>query len=96
MVKASLELPKFLNCPTAVQFPADAHDTDLKSSWGYSAWTPSGNTAGRASVQTPFVDVMVNASMLNASMGPSLFRKDPTAVQFPGDVQDTDRKFADE
>ena len=51
---------------------------------------PSTNTAGRASAHEPFVDVIVNASKV-----PPIFLKFPTAVQFPGDAQDTEVKLAE-
>ena len=51
---------------------------------------PLTNTAGRASAHTPFVDVIVNASKV-----PPLFLNFPTAVQFPGDAQDTEYKLAE-
>ena len=62
MVKASWEPELLLNFPTATQFLAVGHDTELRLELGSSFWTPIGNTAGRASSHTPFVDVMVNAS----------------------------------
>jgi hypothetical protein len=70
-----------------VQFPGDAHDTDFKLVSGVSSCMSSSNTAGRAVSHTPSVNVMVNASW-----SPELFLKYPTAVQFPGDAHDTDRK----
>jgi hypothetical protein len=85
MVKASLELLTVMKDPTAVQFPEAAHDTDLKSSSGYSDWTPPGNTAGRASAHTPLVDVTVNASSQS-----DMLLNHPTAVQFPADAHDTE------
>ena len=77
----------FLNDPTAVQFPGEAHETELKAAEGASFWTPSANCAGRASPHTLLVDVMVNASR-----SPLLFLNLPTAVQFPGDAHDTESK----
>jgi hypothetical protein len=47
-----------------VQFPGDAHDTEVNVSEGESFWIPLANTAGRASSHTPFVDVMVKAALL--------------------------------
>jgi hypothetical protein len=85
MVKARLELSAVMKVPTAVQFPEAAHDTDLKSSSGYSDWTPPGNTAGRASAHTPFVDVMVKASPKS-----DMLLNHPTAVQFPEAEHDTE------
>jgi hypothetical protein len=89
MVNASREPSKVFKNPTAVQFPGDAHDTELNCSRGESFWIPLANTAGRASSQTLFADVMVNASWLLP-----LFKKFPTAVQFPGDVHDTELNLA--
>ena len=73
----------FLNWPAAVQFPAVAHDTELKVASGFTCWTPSANTARRARPHTPSVDVAVNASSKKAR-----FRNLPTAVQFPADVHE--------
>ena len=71
-----------------MQFPDDAHDTDVNCALGKSFWIPLANTAGRASCHTPFVDVMVNAS------GPLGDLNCPTAVQCPSDVHDTDLNVA--
>ena len=79
-----------------VQFPAVGQDTELSCELVAIDSTLSENSAGRASAHTPFVDVMVKASLLYASMGPSLFLNCPTAVQFPGDAQDTDLKSVTE
>jgi hypothetical protein len=89
MVNASEASDIFLNLPTAVQFPGDAHDTELKSAIREIGWTPSANTAGRASSHAPFVDVMVNASRELSRV-----LKYPTAVQFPGDAHDTELNCA--
>ena len=89
MVNASREASKFLNLPTAVQFPGEAHDTEAKLASGESLWTPAGNTAGRARPHTPPDDVIVNASLK-----PSEFLNCPTAVQFPDDAHDTQLKRA--
>lgn len=83
MVNASMKSSDFLNWPTAVQFPAVAHDTELKVASGFTCWTPSANTARRARPHTPSVDVAVNASSKKAR-----FRNLPTAVQFPADVHE--------
>jgi hypothetical protein len=85
MVNASSRSEVFLNRPTAVQCPGDAHDTELKCAEGEADRTPVGNTAGCASSQTPFVDVMVNASSRS-----EVFLNRPTTVQLPGDAHDTD------
>jgi hypothetical protein len=87
MVNASKPALLFLNIPTAVQFSADAHDTELNNAIGESLWMPASNTAGRALVHTSFVDVMVKAS--ESSL---LFRKIPTALQFPGVAHDTEKR----
>jgi hypothetical protein len=89
MVNASREPSKVFKNPTAVQFPGEAHDTELNCARGESFWIPLANTAGCAVSHTPFVDVMVNASWLLP-----LFKKFPTAVQFPGDVHDTELNLA--
>ena len=92
MVNASSIRLELVIVPTAVQFPAVAHDTDLNSTIGNKLlWTPSAKTAGRASSHAPFVDVMVKASRAS-----SLFTKLPTAVQFPGEAHDTDFKTVKE
>lgn len=70
MVNASLSLSLlllFLKYPAAVQFPAVAHDTEVNSVSGESAWMPSANTAGRARSHTPLIDDMVNASLEESS-----------------------------
>jgi hypothetical protein len=72
----------------AVQFPAVAQDTDVNLAIGEFGWIPLAKTAGRASSHAPFVDVIVNASR-----EPSKFLKFPTAVQFPGDVHDTELRI---
>ena len=87
MVNASKPAVLFLNIPAAVQFPGDAHDTELNNAIGELFWTPASNTAGRALVHTSLVDVMVKPSEL-----PLLFRKIPTAVQFPGEEHDTEKR----
>jgi hypothetical protein len=87
MVNALYQLLILLNLPTAVQFPGDAHDTDSKPALGASNCVSTANSAGRAVSHSPSVMVMVNASW-----SPELFLKYPTAVQFPGDAHDTDRK----
>ena len=84
MVNASWEPTLFLNLPTAVQFPGDAHDTEEKIESGLSFWTPSAKAAGCASSHTPFVDVMVNTSSRLL-----LFSNLPTAVQFPAVAHET-------
>jgi hypothetical protein len=89
MVNASKPSSLFLKLPTAVQFPDDVHDTELKYEVGELLWIPLWNTAGRASAHVPFVDVMVNASVALA-----LFANNPTAVQFPGEAHDTEYKPA--
>jgi hypothetical protein len=73
--------------PTAVQFPGDAHEIELKTAYGEVLWIPSANTAGFALPQTPFVDVSVNASR---SKVVSAFLNCPTAVQFPAVAHDTE------
>ena len=75
------------NCPTAVQFPADPHDTEVKRAFGVVFWTPEPNTAGVACPHTPAVDVIVNASNPKSAL-----RNRPTAVQFPTDPHDTEVK----
>jgi nitrate/TMAO reductase-like tetraheme cytochrome c subunit len=89
MVNASWSPELFLNSPTVVQFPGDAHDTDFKLVSGVSSCMSSSNTAGCAVSHSPSVMVMVNASW-----SPELFLKYPTAVQFPGVAHDTDSKPA--
>ncbi|MFM9036365.1 MAG: hypothetical protein ACKOJ9_01590, partial [Actinomycetota bacterium] len=88
-VNASKPPAAFLNDPTAVQFPADTHDTDLKLALGLVFWTPVAKDAGRAVAHTPPVDVCVNASLR-----PAAFLKYPAAVQFPADTHDTEMKHA--
>ena len=78
----------FKNCPPAVQFPGDAHDTELKTELGVVLWIPLANCAGCAVPHTPPVDVMVNASRPLV-----LFLNCPTAVQFPGDEHDTEEVY---
>ena len=73
------------NFPTAVQFPGVAHDTELNHPVGDSFCMLSSNSAGRASAQTPFVDVMVRASLWSVPK-----KNFPTAVQFPGVAHDTE------
>ena len=87
MVNALLVKILFLTNPTAVQFPGDAHDTEVKSPYLETSWTKSTKTAGRASAHNPFVDVMVNPSK-----PPVMFLYIPTAVQFPGEEHDTEFK----
>jgi hypothetical protein len=71
-----------------VQFPGDAHDTEVKNpNWDVS-WTDSKNSAGRAVSHSPSIDVMVNASLALL-----LFLTSPTAVQFPGDAHETELKI---
>jgi hypothetical protein len=89
MVTASKPPPAFLKFPTAVQLPADAHDTDAKFEDGFTFWIPAAKTAGCALAHTPLVDVMVTASK-----PPPAFLKFPTAVQFPADAHDTAKKVA--
>jgi hypothetical protein len=48
IVNASNPSTAFLNLPTAVQLPADAHDTALKYAFGVKLCTPLANTAGAA------------------------------------------------
>jgi hypothetical protein len=90
MVNVSQELSAFLNFPTAVQFPADAHDTDLISELVGTDWMSMGNCAGRASSHSPFVDVMVNTSLANVSLSVIGLSNSPTAVQLPGVAHDTE------
>ena len=89
MVNASWEPSLVLNLPTMVQFPGDVHDTELRIPLGSSLWTPSGNSTGRASAHTPFVDVMVNASSKSSKLA-----NEPMAEQFPAVAQDTDVNLA--
>jgi hypothetical protein len=44
----------FLNDPTAVQFPSDAHDTELKRASGLLNCAPLANSAGVGSPHVPF------------------------------------------
>jgi hypothetical protein len=62
MVNATTIPTELTNCPTAVQFPAVAHDTEFNDSVRVSIWVPAGNSAARAASNTPLIDVMVNAS----------------------------------
>jgi hypothetical protein len=78
------------NLPTAVQLPAVAHDTEENSASARSFWTSSANCAGCASSHTPFMEVMVNASLLS-----NMLLNFPTAVQFPAVAHDTELNFAD-
>ena len=48
IVNASMPPTTFLNRPTAVQFPTDPHDTELKNVNGLVFYTPAANTAGVA------------------------------------------------
>ena len=89
MVNASSPLAVFLNAPTAVQLPADAHDTDSNCAIGLAFWIASAKTAGWAGFHVPAVDVMVNASL-----PPPAGVKDPTAVQLPADAHDTELNCA--
>jgi hypothetical protein len=89
MVNASFDPTLFRNNPTAVHSPGNAHDTDLNSEKGLTNSVSLSNCAGCANSQSPFVDVMVNASI-----DPKLFVNPPTAVQFPGDAHETDSKYA--
>jgi hypothetical protein len=82
---SSKAVSAFLNCPTAVQLPAVAHDTEKIWASGEFRCTSSGNTADRAGVHTPFVDVMVKARRPFV-----ICSKYPPAVQFPGDAHDTE------
>lgn len=70
-----------------VQFPAVGHDTESSCELVAIDSTFSGNSAGRASAHTPFVDVMVKASLELSTV-----MKVPTAVQFPAVGHDTDLK----
>ena len=65
------------------------HDTDSKPALGASSCMSASNSAGCAVCHSPFVMVMVNASL-----SPELLSKYPTAVQFPCEVHDTDSKSA--
>lgn len=85
MVNAALLLFLFKKAPTAVQFPGDAHDTEVNCVLGKLFWIPLTKTAGRASSHTPLVDVIVNASVAS-----DMLLKFPTAVQLPGDAHDTE------
>ena len=85
MVNACVLSLTFMNCPTAVQLPGDAHDTECKNALGELLWMPLANTAGRTVLQTSLVEVMVNASKPLM-----LFLNCPTAVQFPGEEHDTE------
>jgi hypothetical protein len=60
-VNASVPPAAFLNFPTAVQLPADAHDTDanLPMAVDVVSGTPESNTAGVAWFHTPVADVGV-------------------------------------
>ena len=58
IVNASSPPLLFLNDPTAVQFPGDAHDTSENSTTA--GWTSSENSAGRASSQTPLASAGVS------------------------------------
>ena len=71
-----------------MQFPSVGQDTEVKSAYGSSDWMPSSNCAGRAVSHSPSIDVIVNASVL-----PSMFLNDPTAMQYPGDEHDTSLNF---
>lgn len=82
MVKASIPRVEFRKLPTTVQLPIEAQDTALKLP--SVACMPVANTADFGCAHTPFVEVIVNASV-----PPALFRKTPTAVQFPGDAHET-------
>ena len=68
-----------------VQFPAVVHDTEASCELVAMDSTLSGNSAGRANSHTPFIDVMVKASLELLTV-----MKDPTAVQFPEAEHDTD------
>jgi len=76
-----------------VQFPGDVHETELKnenvriSECGISFWTPVPKTTGCAFVHIPLVDVMVNAFCPTVALS-----NNPAAVQFPGDVHETELK----
>jgi hypothetical protein len=48
IVNASYPPARFLKFPAATQFPADAHDTELKKENGFAFCTPLANTAGVA------------------------------------------------
>jgi hypothetical protein len=62
MVNASVNPKELPNCPTVVQLPGEAHDTELNDPLSSSFWVPAGNCARRAVSHTPLFDVMVNAS----------------------------------
>lgn len=62
MVNATVNPRELTNCPTVVQFPGEAHDTELNDPLRVSFWVPAGNCAARAVSNTPLIDVMVNAS----------------------------------
>jgi hypothetical protein len=69
MVNESRRPAAFTKYPTAVQFPADAHDTELMPAvWKLARCTPAPNTAGAALAHTPLVDVMVNACASPATL----------------------------
>ena len=70
-----------------MQFPADAHDTESKESYGVVFRTPAANTTGVAWPHTPAVDVIAKASR-----SPAALVKLPTAAQFPADPHETDLK----
>jgi hypothetical protein len=83
-VNASRRPCELVKCPTAVQFPGDVHETFRKALSEYDACTPSAKATTCGSPHTPLVDEIVNGS--SEFDGRMNF---PTAVQFPGDVQDT-------
>ena len=87
VVNASNSFDEFANSPTAVQFPGDAHDTDVNTAKLGSDWILAGNEAGSALPHIPLADIKVNASKSSV-----LFLKSPAAVQFPGDAHDTEAR----
>ena len=67
-----------------MQYPGDAQDTCSKYGEIYSLWMSASNCARRAVSHSPFVDVMVNTSLVLP------LKRVPTAVQFPDEAHDTD------
>ena len=80
---------QFLKFPTAVQLPADAHETDLSPASGALSCELVAKITGVANPHVPFVDVIVNASVF-----PPEFLKFPTAVQLPADAHETPSTMA--
>jgi hypothetical protein len=70
--------------PTALQLPADAHDTELRTTAGL-ALAPTGRVAATA---VPHVPELSLTSKPCAA--PELSVYAPTALQFPADVHDTE------